>query len=147
MKSNKTEGLPDSQEAILIVMKSLAIAGVLEAMLEKEGYRPVLASEEHVQTFSWVDQADAYVLILLDVDLNGALTDPLEIIRQVEKRWKAGWALMPPTILFTTQTRSRFLLEEAGHIVFLKPFSVKGVLQEIKALLSTQVSKDLICLD
>lgn len=128
---------------ILVVEDDTAIADMLVMLLHMEGYAVTIATSG-ADAMSLVAEQGASArlctregarpdLILLDLqlpDMNG---------EEVIKQWRNTGLLVPPVIVLTAR-REQVALDTAHDIgaasVFLKPFEIDSLLDQIKLMLT-----------
>ncbi len=101
---------------------------------ETTGYHTLALCARRMPALSWVTESALRfpALVLLDVDLCGVLTGPLDFLHLVQARWRIVAKDIPPMILLTTSGSVRAMLKQEGYPVLAKPFHLKELFDEVK---------------
>jgi len=107
---------------------------MLILMLKLAGYHTSALCARRIPALTWVAESALRfpALVLLDVDLCGVLTGPVDFLHLVQAHWRAVAKDIPPMILLTTNSSVRTMLEQEGYPVPASPFHLKELFDEVK---------------
>ena len=126
---NNNEKEPDGG-----VSGNATIEEMLLLMLKLAGYHTLALWARRIPALTWIAESAlrSPALVLLDVDLCGVLTGPVDFLHLVQAQWRAVAKDIPPMILLTTNSSVRAMLEQEGYPALAKPFHLKELFDEVK---------------